>query len=44
VDNITAIVEQMHCNLARDPHDPIEVVRIPLDSVPDGIPHREDGP
>jgi hypothetical protein len=44
VDDIAAIVKKVHGGLARHPHDPIEIVRVPLRPVPDGIPHREDGP
>jgi hypothetical protein len=44
VDDIAAIVEQMHGGLAWYPHNPVEVVRVPLRPVPDGIPHREDSP
>jgi hypothetical protein len=43
VDDISAIVEQMYGDLARYPHHPVEVVRVPLCPVPNGIPHREDG-
>jgi hypothetical protein len=44
VDDIAAIVQQMYGYLARYPHDPVEVVRIPHRAMPNGIPHREDGP
>jgi hypothetical protein len=44
VDDIAAIVEQIYGCLARHPHDPVEVVRVPPRPVPNGIPHREDGP
>jgi hypothetical protein len=44
VDDIAAIVEQVYGDLARHPHDPIKVVRVSLRPVPNGIPHREDGP
>jgi hypothetical protein len=37
-------MKQIDGDFARHPHDPIEVVRIPLRPVPDGVPHREDGP
>jgi hypothetical protein len=43
VDDITAIVEQRYDDIARHPHDPVEVVRVPLRAVTNGIPHREDG-
>jgi hypothetical protein len=44
VEDISAIVKQIHGGPARYVHDPVEVVHIPLGSVPDGIPHRESGP
>jgi hypothetical protein len=44
VNDIAAIVEQVYGDLARHPHDPIKVVRVSLRPVPNGIPHREDGP
>jgi len=44
VDDITSIMEQRYGDVARYPHDPVEVVRVPLRAVPNGIPHREDGP
>jgi len=42
MDDITAIVEQRYGDLTR--YDPVEVVRVPLRAVPNGIPHRENGP
>jgi hypothetical protein len=44
VDDISPIVEQTHGGPAGYVHDPIGVVYVPLDPVPDGIPHRESGP
>jgi hypothetical protein len=43
-ENISAIVEKIHCGPAWDAHDPIGVVHIPLSPVPNSIPHREGGP
>jgi hypothetical protein len=34
----------MDGDLARYSDDPVEIVRVPLRAVPNGIPHREDGP
>jgi hypothetical protein len=44
VDNISPIVEQIHCSPAGYVHDPIGTVHVPLGPVPDGIPHWESGP
>jgi hypothetical protein len=44
MDDVAAIMEQMHGNGAGYSHDPVEVVRIPLRPVSNGIPYREDGP
>jgi hypothetical protein len=44
VEDISAVVQQIHCGLARYAHDPVKVVRVALRSVPNGIPHRKSGP
>jgi len=44
VYDIAAIVEQWHGDVARHPHDPIEVVRVTLRPVSNSVSHREDGP
>jgi hypothetical protein len=41
---MTAIVEQRYGDLTWYPHDPVEVVRVPLRALPNGIPYRENGP
>jgi hypothetical protein len=44
VDDAAFIVKQMYDDLARHPHDRVEVVRVSLHRVPDRIPYWGDGP